>query len=1244
MRAALACLLSLWVALPLYAGNTPALQPPPSAAEREVEAIAEALSGTIGDVEALTLVFRLRELVNKVSDLARLREVLLGPALSRHMHGEVKALARLTLAEIEWRRGRRPKAQRWIRGLDLLTQALFVGPFDNTGGGGFDTVFPPEEEVLRGEEPDLSVEYEGKAHPVHWRRLPPVAPLGYVDLDSVVTPSDEVVVYVRAVIHSSESQSASLRLGTPGPSRAWLNGRQVFETSANHPPRFDQHAVPIRLLEGDNVLLLKLCQREGALGFYLRVADPDGAPLRGIRLLETGGAGPSPGARVVHERRRALPRVHTLLERARHAAERAPKSAAAALRLARLLGARYPFDRTEEQHLEAARRAAKLAAPDDPLRADALYLVARFETDPNRRRLALEEAIQVNPRHLRALEALGAHHLARGRPREALGYFERALEVDPNAVDAALGRADALGILSFPEDERRVVERLYETRPSDPRVLRRAAWLERSRSRLDQAEAILRVGTGLFPGDRRLRDGLVAVLLQRGKLEDALSELKLQAEFFPDSVWTRLRIADLASTNGRPEVAEAEYAAAIRLAPDLGESYLRRARHWLRRGDTLHAREDLATAGRLMPQNPEVTRLKDLLEEDKEDFSMPYRAGLEELVAAAGPAPEGVDARTLFDGTFVKVHKNGLASRVVQQVHQVLTERGAERLRALSQAYTPGDQELRVLEARVRKPDGQVLQARSESERSLSEPWYRLYYDRRARLIRFPDLEPGDVVEVVWRVDDVAAENIFGDYFGDLTYLQGTAPIDHARYVLIGPKGRRFFFNEVKLPRISHRVEQRPDGTQVLLWDAYEVPRIVTEPGMPGWSEVAAYLHVSTYESWAEVAEWWWSLVRDQVVPPQALEDLAHRLVADLPDADLKHRVAAIHNYVVRATRYVGLEFGIHGFKPYRVDQIYERRFGDCKDKASLMYALLRAVGIESKLVLLRMRRLGRISKFPASLAVFNHAILYVPALDLWLDGTAEFSGTTELPPQDRGASVLVVDPKAPGQSVFTTVPEPPASANVSETRLSVAVTPDGTATAEGHFEVRGAAAPDYRRAFQTKEDRSKRFEQSLSRLFPGVRVRSLEMEGIDDLETPVRADFSLELPRFAVRQGQALQIDPFGEGRGYAERYAPLSKRRFDLLLDYPFTSRTQMQITVPAGYEALDLPKDTELETPHGRLSLSWRRDGDRVVVESTVVLSQSRIPPGEYASFRTFLGRIDQALDQKLVLRPSAARRRR
>src|SRR5262249_8947057 len=150
----------------------------------------------------------------------------------------------------------------------------------------------------------------------------------------------------------------------------------------------------------------------------------------------------------------------------------------------------------------------------------------------------------------------------------------------------------------------------------------------------------------------------------------------------------------------------------------------------------------------------------------------------------------------------------------------------------------------------------------------------------------------------------------------------------------------------------------------------------------------------------------------------------------------------------VTNTRYVALEFGIHGYKPYRVDRVLARRFGDCKDKASLIVAMLKVAGVDARLVLLRMRTLGGLTPEPASLAAFNHAIAYVPALDLFLDGTAEFHGTKDLPSADRVADVLIVEPQ--GGSRFFVTPEAKPEDNVSVLDLTVALKADGSAQLKG--------------------------------------------------------------------------------------------------------------------------------------------------------------------------------------------------
>jgi cellulose synthase operon protein C len=345
-----------------------------------------------------------------------------------------------------------------------------------------------------------------------------------------------------------------------------------------------------------------------------------------------------------------------------------------------------------------------------------------------------------------------------------------------------------------------------------------------------------------------------------------------------------------------------------------------------------------------------------------------------------------------------------------------------------------------------------------------------------------------------------------------------------------------------------------------------------------------------------------------------------------------------VHAFVVTNIRYVGLEFGIHGYKPYRVDEVLARRYGDCKDKASLTRALLGVLGIDARLVLLRTRSLGAMPESPASLSIFNHAITWVPGLDLWLDGTASFHGTRDVPGEDRGASVLVVNPGAAPR--FGRVPAGSAEDNLTTSRFRVKLDGDGGAGLEGESRIRGQAAPGYRRAYQSENDRRAVLEGALSRSFPGLTVRSVELSDLGRLEEDVLLRFHLTQPRYAERGPQGWSLAPFGAAPGYGETYAATSARKQDLALGEPWENRFTYEIAIPEGMVPADLPAPARAETPFGSYEIAVRRSGDGLVAEGRVTLRATRVAAADYPAFRDFVSGLDRAFARRVVLRPAGA----
>ncbi len=495
-------------------------------------------------------------------------------------------------------------------------------------------------------------------------------------------------------------------------------------------------------------------------------------------------------------------------------------------------------------------------------------------------------------------------------------------------------------------------------------------------------------------------------------------------------------------------------------------------------------------------------------------------------------------------------------------------------------------------------------------------------------MVVFPRLQVGDVIELQYAVDDVAHRNLFADYYGDITFLQNVEPRQHVGYVLVTPAVRSFYFQEPRLPNVRKTV-RREDDTRIYSFDADNVPAVAVEEQMPGFAEVAAYVHVSTYQSWQEVGRWYWGLVREQFQADAALQATVRRVTSGIEEPRAKAR--AIYDWVVRNTRYVGLEFGIHGFKPYRTSQVVSRGFGDCKDKATLLVTMLEAAGVPSTIVLVRTRRNGEIAPFPASLAVFDHAIAYVPSLDLYLDGTAEHSGSSELPSQDQGVTVLVVNQ---GNAVLTHTPVFPADRNRRNRTVGVRILSDGSAVLTAEETIEGSGAASFRDRYEAEGTRAERLEQSVGATYPGADVESFEFQSLTDLEQPVRFEIRAHVPQYARVEAGGLSL-PVAPEAQLVRTYARTSERRQDMDLGGTWEIVEHLTTELPASFRAQALPQPAHIESDFGRLDLTVELAGRNLVVDKRLSFRRDRVGRAEYGRFREFCRAVDAALEQRVRL---------
>src|SRR3954468_8130940 len=1188
------------------------------------------LLGELDKPQAMADLFRLYERRDEKGDLGPLAGTLEQMGRSPKARPEGRARAPEMRGELAVSQGQLPQSAAFFDQVAPIRAWSVLGPFENEGRAGLLTEYPPEKDGF-----DPNAVYHGKEHDVTWRTLPQGhAPYGFVDLSSVVYPRADVAVYAATVLRAAKALPILFHVGASGAVRVWLNGKLVHEDGAVHPSRFDQKTFAAALEAGDNLLLVKIAHNGGRLGFSLRVADGKDAPLLALAKAARAPGSKLAGFAAIREleaprKRAAAKKPVDVLDELRAAAAAHPQDARAQEDLAVVLQWRRPTDDAERLPLHAMERVLDLV-PTEP---EAALRLARLEDrDANKRRAALETALAAHPDSAPLLDALAAYRLDRGEGWEALELARKARASSPKWIDPMLTEARALDAGGLSARAALVRIEAAKARPDPSRRRRAAAAAYRRMGRTEEAMGELKQALALRFDDGEARGELTAFLLDRGDVDGALKLLGESLSLEPSTLWPRMRAAEILSQYGRARQADEAYAQALLLAPDDPALHEQLGRHRLRARDDSGALAAFARALSLRPQNPSLRELVRSIRPE-EQYATPYLYDAKALGKMA-PLP-GEDVEVLSDLSVVKVFANGLSSRTRQVILRPASQRGVDAARVQSVQYSPDRQVVKVERARVFKKDGSVLESKSEGERNLSEPWYGLYYDVRARVIAFPQLEPGDVLELVTRLDD-SGSNFFADYFGDFAYLQSTQVRRISDYVLLGPAGRTFYASATPLKGLTHSEGKSADGGTWRRWTAKDVPKLVPEPSMPGYSEVLAYVHVSTYKTWDDVGRFYWGLVKDQLHVTDDIRAAAQEAVKGIAESDEQARIRAVYDFVVSRTRYVGLEFGINSFKPYPVETILSRRFGDCKDKASLMHAMLESLGIDSRLTLLRMKRLGGIETQPASLAVFNHAILYVPKYKLFLDGTAEFHGSAELPGDDRGAEVLVVEPE--GGSRFFRTPEGSPADNSDETRIAASLLPDGTANVTVKASARGAWTADLRRVFEPADERRVRAEQQLARAaFPNVKVTAVDVTDPHDLERPFETQITATAASCAYPRGRGLEFVPFGQRQSFVEAYAQLSKRSLPQQLPLAQRILIESEVKLPKGWSAT-LPEGVRESGPQGEYEIAYGREGGRVTARLTLTLNGGLLQPTDYGAFRAFLGRLDEALHRRVEAAPA------
>ena len=515
--------------------------------------------------------------------------------------------------------------------------------------------------------------------------------------------------------------------------------------------------------------------------------------------------------------------------------------------------------------------------------------------------------------------------------------------------------------------------------------------------------------------------------------------------------------------------------------------------------------------------------------------------------AAAGP-PEWVRALSRLSlpdyppetGAVVLLHerrtavtKSGEIKSYGHVAYKILTPEGVN----LAWVRIPFDAATKISELKAwnLKPDGIVHEVtqRDATETQLLSGSGILFSDRKSLILLIPRVEVDSVI--AYEYEQRERRSILQGFWA----FQQRGPVLRSRFVLELPPEWRFRYLVVNHPD----VEPQDAGRNRWVWQLEDLPGIPEEEGMPSVSELAAMLAVAyfpqsetvpgyAFESWDDIARWTIGLMTPRLEPSTAISDAAHKLESR----------EALAEFVQKKIRYVAIEIGIGGYQPHFADQIFRNKYGDRKDKVTLLKSLYRSLEQELYPVLIHSggRRLA--PDFPSPF-YFNHMIAALP-LDgdekggpavlthpelgrlLLFDPTDPHTPMGQLPPALQGTEALLVRGNK-GYVIETPVAAPAYNRLLRTGHFQLL--PDGRLKGEIKERYRGIPGARERNLLigRTQEQWLRMTERFLGGWLPGVRLESFAVGNLEAGGEWLSETYRFEAPYFGQSTGNQMLIRP---------------------------------------------------------------------------------------------------------------------
>jgi len=580
----------------------------------------------------------------------------------------------------------------------------------------------------------------------------------------------------------------------------------------------------------------------------------------------------------------------------------------------------------------------------------------------------------------------------------------------------------------------------------------------------------------------------------------------------------------------------------------------------------------------------------------------PLSADPKAMLAAAEKVQAGdADAVVLLDEMHYSFDAQGRATGTQRLIYKIVAESAIDNWSTIAAGWSPWYQEKPEINARVIARDASVhmLDQAAITESPAGDESMEIFSDARLLRAPLPGLQDGCIVEEVIIYKD--RNPMFDAGTMDRFYFGRGVPVQQARLIIDAPPA---------LPlHIVNKSElaAKKDGDRTIFESGPMKAIDEWEWNLPYDESWRPYVAFATGKSWQDIARRYSEVVDKQIANA--------KFPAVAKSSKRNEVIAAILAEIQKNVRYAGVEVGDGSIIPRPPQEVLNHKYGDCKDKATLLVAMLRDAGIPASVVLIRAGSDLDISPDLPGFGQFNHAIVHVDGdKPMWIDPTDEFARAGELPVPDQGRMVLIANPKTTG--LVQTPVSDSATNLIRETRVFT-LSEEGKANVTETSEFHGANDSSQRRYYVTSDRKSYResMEQYATQYYAAKELKNVEPSDPRDLSRPFTLKIEISEASRGTTSGGEAAVGIFPTGllgelpqaiRFYEDEDDPnapkTSKVRHKRTHDFvfiPYVKEWTYRIVPPPGYTPRTLPQSETLKLGTATLTTNYTTEKEGIVV---------------------------------------------